>query len=93
MQFEKQFFSIETIKKSLYKFADAAGFEITSDENNIYINIFKSDLSNHDTEELENSIRTEVLDQDLRDIVANETKDVRRLILANAFSNTTLLED
>jgi His-Xaa-Ser system protein HxsD len=37
-------------------------------------------------------IRNEVIDQDLRSIIAKETSNVRTLILANAFSNTGLIE-
>lgn len=91
MKFDNELYSIETIKKSLYKFADLAGYEITQNEKSIEVTIFNAKISSQEVQDLENSIRNEVIDQDLREIVANETKDVRRLILANAFSNTELL--
>jgi His-Xaa-Ser system protein HxsD len=39
-----------------------------------------------------NKIKNEVLDQDLRDTLSQETANIRTLILANAFSNTGLIE-
>ena len=37
-------------------------------------------------------IKNEVLDQDLRDTLFKETANIRTLILANAFSNTGLIQ-
>ena len=43
-------------------------------------------------EELKAQIRNEIIDQDLRDSISLETRDIRTLILANAFSNTGLID-
>ena len=48
--------------------------------------------TDNDSDELCSTIRNEVLDQDLRDTISRETASIRTLILANAFSNTGLIE-
>lgn len=39
-----------------------------------------------------NTFQQALLDQDLREIVSEETEGVRNLILAHAFSKTTLIK-
>ena len=48
-------------------------------------------LSNDDVEALIGEFRNEVLDETLRSRVRDETREVRNLILALAFSNTGLV--
>jgi His-Xaa-Ser system protein HxsD len=42
--------------------------------------------------DIADKFRHEVLDQDLRDTISKETASIRQLILANAFSNTGLIQ-
>ena len=82
---------MECVKKALYKFADKAGFEISQDGKEITVSIIKiSDDVNLDN--LLNQLRNEVIDQDLRQLVAQETSTIRELILANAFSKTKMVD-
>ena len=86
--FDKNVFSLETIKGALYKFSDISSFDISCQDNSIKVTIY----STSNLDELTNKIRNEVLDQDLRSIISMETSNIRTLILANAFSNTKLID-
>lgn len=86
--FDNKVFSLDTIKGALYKFADNCSFDISCSNEIITVTIHSVD----ENKNLIARIRNEVIDQDLRSIIAKETSNVRTLILANAFSNTGLIE-
>lgn len=87
--FEEKVFQLETIKRALYRLADSGSFDISCREGEISVVIHAS----HETiDDLTARIRNEVIDQDLRDTISKETSNIRTLILANAFSNTGLIE-
>lgn len=87
--FDKNVFQIDAIKRALYRFADKCSFEIICYDNEFKVIVFTKE--HYPT--ILDDIRNEVLDQDLRDSISKETRDLRNLILANAFSNTGLIED
>jgi His-Xaa-Ser system protein HxsD len=84
--FDVQVFQLETVKRALYRFTDKCSFDIQLFENEIRVKLHS------EFDELPSKIKNEVLDQDLRDTLAKETANVRTLILANAFSNTGLIQ-
>lgn len=83
--FDVRVFSLETIKRALYRYQDKCLFDIQLNSNDIVISLESS------INDISNSIKREVLDQDLRDTISKETANIRQLILANAFSNTELI--
>lgn len=85
--FDANVFSIDTVKRALYRFADRCSFDIQSKDNQIVVV-----LKGTSGDDLPTKIKNEVLDQDLRDTLARETANIRTLILANAFSNTGLIQ-
>jgi His-Xaa-Ser system protein HxsD len=87
--FEEKVFQLETIKRALYRLADSSSFDISCREGEISVVIH---TSHEDIDDLISRIRNEVIDQDLRDTISKETANIRTLILANAFSNTGLIE-
>jgi His-Xaa-Ser system protein HxsD len=54
---------------------------------------FDKELSEESASYLLREFEKEVLDQDLREHIKKETADYRNLILAHAFSKTSLIED
>ncbi len=87
LNFDVRIFSLDTIKRALYRFSDKCSFDIQLKDNDITVIIYaKVD------EDLSAKIKNEVLDQDLRDTLSQETANIRMLILANAFSNTGLIQ-
>lgn len=85
LNFDVRVFSLETVKRALYRYQDKCSFDIQLKDNNIVV-FFESTIDG-----MHDRIKREVLDQDLRDTISKETANVRQLILANAFSNTGLI--
>jgi His-Xaa-Ser system protein HxsD len=91
VSFSSNVFSLETVKKASYRFADvmSADFEVHGDEIACTLH-FLSNQSDDDVQRIVGSFRTEVLDQDLRATISAETAPIRNAILAHAFSKTGL---
>jgi His-Xaa-Ser system protein HxsD len=87
LTFDVHVFSLDIVKRTLYRFSDKCSFDIQLKDNEITV-MLHSKLG----EDLVDKIKNEVLDQDLRDTLAKETSNIRTLILANAFSNTGLIQ-
>lgn len=93
LYFDSRVFSLDTIKKALYRFADLCSFDILLIDQQIKVTLHVLTPANQSTiNGLCFRIRNEVLDQDLRDTISKDTANIRTLILANAFSNTGLIE-
>ena len=89
--FDNSVFGHEVIKRSLYRFADRCSCDIVSGDNHTVVTVHVNGSEN--PAQLEADIRNEILDQDLRSSIAQETQHVRNLILANAFSKTKLISE
>jgi len=87
-------FGLVAIKKASYKFTAECSIQIQnlSDDRVKVIFTFSPGVSGHVKEKLINDFHNEMLDQDLREIIFKETEPTRNLILAQAFSKTSLLE-
>jgi His-Xaa-Ser system protein HxsD len=89
--FSSKVYSLETIKKAAYRFADVMSVDFEVHDNEIVCTLrFALSQSEADLERIIASFRTEVLDQDLRSIISVETAPIRNVILAHAFSKTGL---
>lgn len=86
-------YSLTAIKKCCYKFTGDCSIQLKMLDQNILKLIFtlSSDSSIDVRNKLISDFHNELLDQDLREIVSKETEPVRNLILAEAFSKTSLL--
>jgi His-Xaa-Ser system protein HxsD len=87
-------YSLESIKKAAYKFADRASILIIPGTESSIIATFNFTGKNpqDNLEQVISEFSNELLDQDLREVVKRETSALRNLILAHAFSQTTLGE-
>jgi His-Xaa-Ser system protein HxsD len=85
--FDAHVFSLDTVKRALYRFSDKCAFDVQMKGNVITVT-----LQTKFGDDWIGRIKNEVLDQDLRDTLSKETSNIRTLILANAFSNTGLIE-
>jgi His-Xaa-Ser system protein HxsD len=91
VRFSLSIYDAVTIKKAAYRFADVAAIDIwpVGDEVECVLNFHKS-ISDLDAQKIIAAFKVEVLDQDLRSIVAIETAPLRNAILAYALSKTGL---
>ena len=87
-------YSMDAIKKAAYKFADRATVVLKRGEGPTISVVFNSiaPKSKDDVEQIIADFHTELLDQDLREIVRRETGAIRNALIAHAFSRTSLVE-
>ena len=85
-------YSLETAQRAAFRCTDLASFEFAfpADNEVVVTAIVKTGVEIR-PEDLLARFRNELLDQKLRQTIAEETKNERDLILAYAFSNTKLL--
>lgn len=91
IRFASDVYSLNAIKKAAYRFSDRCAFDLKNEDSyHVAVLLFNAGLSDEEASVLENEFRNEVLDYDLRAIIAAETAQVRNAVLAYAFSRTGL---
>jgi His-Xaa-Ser system protein HxsD len=91
LRFDGRVHSLTVIKKAAYRFLDRLTVAITQDGEDWACELsFLDAVSVGEAQKLGQALRAEVLDQDLREIIAAETEAVRNTVLAVAFSRTGL---
>jgi His-Xaa-Ser system protein HxsD len=92
VRFAAGVYSLETVKKAAYRLSARCAFDFNVDGGgDILCRLqFPEALTTEHAVELERDFKNEVLDQDLRHLIAEETTPVRNAILAYAFSQTGL---
>ena len=89
--FAANVFALEVIKKAAYQFTDRASFDFRAAEGEIVVRLdFAPAIDAVAAATLVADFRNEVLDQDLRQSISEETAPTRNAILAYAFSRTGL---
>lgn len=92
VRFDTRVFSIPVIQKACLKFSAAAAFAFTLEgDHTLCVDVTSVGAFELGAESFKSQLQNEVLDQRLREIVAQETEKERDLILAYAFSNTKLI--
>ena len=89
VSFDSAAHSVDAVQRAAYRFSDRASFEVVDAEGTIAVTVWPKDEEG-DLPALIGELRTEVLDQVLRERIRDETADVRNLVLALAFSRTGL---
>jgi His-Xaa-Ser system protein HxsD len=92
LAFSPQVYSIDAIKKAAYRFSDVLSVDIVprSAEIECVIHFISDPTDEEQAQRIVAAFRNEVLDQDLRSIIAKETEATRNAILAFALSKTGL---
>lgn len=98
LEFDGAVYELEAVQNACYRFTNIAAFDIREIKGNgrhsFVITIWPlSTQVDADIGNIENRIRNEVLDQQLRRKIRTQTEGVRNLILAYAFSKTGLISD
>ena len=94
ISFETKKTNVSALKRAAYKFTDLCAVELKQN-NDITDCIFrfKAHLCEEDFKAFEIEFRNEVLDEELRLEISEQTESVRNLILAYAFSETGITDD
>lgn len=87
-------YSLNAIKKVCYQFSSNFSVKLEKlDLENVKITFSLTEpIDGKQKEKIVNAFHQALLDQDLRETVFNETEGIRNLILAHAFSKTTLIK-
>ena len=88
-RFSKEIYSKEALLKSAYRFTDIAYLHLDVDHEYYYVTI---ELKNTNTSISEQEFQNALLAEMVRLCVSHQTKNVRELILARAFSSTIIEE-
>jgi His-Xaa-Ser system protein HxsD len=89
--FDTRIYRLDAIKKAAYNFgARCRALIEEADDHNVRVTLLLKDGS-ADSEVLAGDFCNECLDQELREVVGRETEAVRNLLLAHAFSKTSLI--
>jgi His-Xaa-Ser system protein HxsD len=87
-------YALDVIKKAAYRLLDRGVVEIAPDGDSAQCTIrFRTPLTPEEARRICDDLWAEILDQDLRLIVAQETAPVRNAVLAQVFSRTGLYQD
>jgi His-Xaa-Ser system protein HxsD len=95
LSIDTRLYSLEAVKKTAYKFAAVTSIILqpkTDQVVSVLFNFAGAHCQN-DPERVISDFCNELLDQDLREIIKRETTPVRNLILAHAFSRSSLVEN
>ncbi len=90
--FDENVYSIEALKKASYRYI--ANYSVVIKKAGAQLEcLFSFPVNTSDEKVLEylDDFKKEVLDQDLREIIKQETEGIRNLILSHAFSKTGLI--
>jgi His-Xaa-Ser system protein HxsD len=90
--FSLQVYSVETIKKAAYRFSDLLSVDITPRSNEIecVLHFLSGPKEEEQAQRIVAAFKNEVLDQDLRSVIAKETEAARNAVLAFALSKSGL---
>ena len=91
VNFSARVYSLETIKKAAYRLSDVVSVDIYPRGDDIECILhFNTGAADDEAQRIVAAFRCEVLDQDLRAVIAKETEAIRNAVLAYAFSKTGL---
>lgn len=92
--FLSEVYPLDVLKRAAYRFTNRAAFDFRVEGPTIICKLsFAKPLQPQEADSLLFDFRNEVLDQDLRRSIAEETAGTRNAILAFAFSQTGLQGD
>jgi His-Xaa-Ser system protein HxsD len=87
VEFDANAYSVDAVERALYRFSDRCAADVRVFDTTIRctLTLRSADV---DEDDLVYELRTEVLDQVLRERIRRETEPTRNLILSIAFSQT-----
>ena len=93
LDFDAKIYRAEAVQKAAYKLSDRLHFHIEPRDGEGGVRVTMSPRQEGDIEFLAGEFCNEVLDQELREVVAEETRPVRDVLMAQAFSAVSLVDE
>ena len=89
VSFDKDAYSINAVKKCLYWYTEEFAVELKQNDKQITIELDPLDSkNNYKKDKVIKKLKNDLMDFEVRNIVTKETKNVRDLLIAKAFSST-----
>src|SRR2546430_657051 len=92
LTFDSQTYTADAIQRATYKLSDRVSCDLSRDGSVYCCDLHLVTDAPAEVEAVLGDFRNEVLDETLRARIREETREVRNVILALAFSNTGLVE-
>ena len=92
MKYLKEIYDKEVLMKACYAFTDIAYIHLSADEKHYYVAI-ESKKSEETNEDLEKKLENELIFQQTRKIVSQNTKSVREMVVARALASTIVNDE
>jgi len=92
IRLDASIYSVEAVEKAAYRFIDRFATVISCEEDKIVINFSFDDNHASMSKTILTDFKKELLDQNLRLKIKDETESTRNLILSYTFSKTGLQE-
>jgi His-Xaa-Ser system protein HxsD len=92
VQLSLSVYRLSAIQKAAYKLSGRSVIQIRPVEQQLVEVILEGADLTADLQELRRDFLREVIDQELREVVMQETAGIRNLLLAQAFSSTSLIQ-
>jgi His-Xaa-Ser system protein HxsD len=89
--FEREFFSIDALQRAAYRLSDRMSCDFHAEATH-YVCVIHPASAADDPASLAAEFRNEALDYVLRERIREETREIRHVILALAFTDTELVE-
>lgn len=86
--FDCNIFSKEAVLKACYQLADIAIFDVISHKNKITVSAVVHSTSDTSADALSNTLKTSVIDYQLREKIEAQTKHVRDILISHALNNS-----
>src|SRR4051812_2338592 len=93
VEFDGSMHSADAVQRAAYRLSDRMACDMTAANGMIRCTVHIDADASGDADVLLAELRNTVLDETLRERIRDETKEVRHLILALAFSNTGLVDE
>lgn len=88
--FDLNIYSLSAIKKAAHKFSGQFHIRIEKKQESAFVTL-RSKSQTQSGRAVAGELENEVLDQELRESIAEQTNPLRQLIIAQAFSRTSLV--
>lgn len=92
VELDSSLYTPDSVKETVYKFSDKFSTIIRKQDDLLVLDItFNSPETKW--EDIKQEFEKELIDQSLRERIREETADIRRVILAHTFSQTSIVEN
>ena len=91
MKYKKELYSRNVLFKTCYKFTDNAYIHLDSDDQYYIVNI--SPKNSTDMTDYEWEFSNQIIEEVNREIVVEQTKNIRQILLARSLASTVIYDD